>query len=85
MAENLTLNGGTLRNLHGFNTLSGTITLGADSFIDSHRDEDTVVGTIDPGTADCPAGGAACESKGLPGRLSLSGVISSSAGPTPSA
>ena len=70
VAENLTLNGGTLRNLHGFNILSGTITLGADSLIDSHRDEDTVVGTIDPGTADCPAGGAACESKGLPGRLS---------------
>ena len=77
VAENLTLNGGTLRNLHGFNILSGTMTLGADSLIDSHRDEDTVVGTIDPGTADCPAGGAACESKGLPGRLSLSGVISS--------
>ena len=76
VAENLILNGGTLRNLHGFNTLSGTITLGADSLIDSHRDEDTVVGTIDPGQPGCP-GTAACESKGLPGRLTLSGVISS--------
>ena len=76
VAENLTLNGGTLRNLHGFNTLSGTITLGADSLIDSHRDEDTVVGTIDPGQPGCP-GTVACESKGLPGRLTLSGVISS--------
>ncbi len=79
VAENLTLNGGTLRNLHGFNILSGTITLGADSLIDSHRDEDTVVGTIDPGQPGCP-GTEACESKGLPGRLSLSGVISSGTG-----
>ena len=76
VAENLILNGGTLRNLHGFNIVSGTITLGADSLIDSHRDEDTVVGTIDPGQPGCP-GTVACESKGLPGRLTLSGVISS--------
>ena len=53
VAEPLTLNGGTLRNLHGFNKWSGPITLAVNSIIDSHRDEDTVVKTI-PATPDCP-------------------------------
>ena len=73
VAEPLTLAGGTLRNLHGFNKWSGPITLAGNSIIDSHRDADTVVKTLPP-TTNCPA---PCQVKGLPGSLTITGVIGS--------
>ena len=70
LAEDLTLNGGTLRNLHGAYTLTGAITLGADSVIDSARDNTARIFRL-PGI-DIPV-----PRVGLPGSLTLSGVISS--------
>ncbi len=73
LAEDLTLNGGTLRNLHGTYTLTGGVTLGADSVIDSARDN--TARTFRLPEIDMPL-----PSVGLPGSLTLSGVISSGSG-----